>query len=46
VVVRAVVPDDVAVVGEAGRDGGTAPPVPAVEEPGVQSPDLGVVRMR
>jgi hypothetical protein len=45
-VVTAVEADDVPVVGEPGRHRRAAPPVPTVEERGVESPDLGVVRVR
>jgi hypothetical protein len=44
-VVRAVEADDVRVVGEPGRDGRSAAPVPPVDERGVERPDLGVVRV-
>jgi hypothetical protein len=44
-VVAAVEADDVAVVGEPGRDRRAAAPVPSVEERGVEGPDLGVLRV-
>ena len=43
--VRAVVADDVPVVGEGGRDRRAAAPVPRLEERGVQGADLRVLRM-
>jgi hypothetical protein len=42
-VVAAVEPDDVPVIGEAGRHGRTAAPVPPVEELVVERADLGIL---